>query len=113
MKLTKIFLIVGAIFIGILALAFLQAYHQKQHVYGGCIVRLRVINDAKEQWALANHKSTNDIPTWDDVRSYLPEHWDYMTNGIPFCPAGGHYTLGRVGGPVTCSIGGPGHTFQP
>jgi hypothetical protein len=70
-----------------------------------CINNLRQIGGAKQQWALENHKTTNDVPLWDDVRPYL-------RIGIA-CPQGGTYTLGRVDEPPRCSIGAPLHTLSP
>lgn len=88
--------------------------HLTQETGGACIVRLRVISTVKEEWALEQHKTTNDTPTWDDVRQYLPIEWrtNYWTNGVPLCPGGGHYTLGPIGIPPTCSIGGVLHSVQ-
>jgi hypothetical protein len=43
----------------------------------------------------------------DDIAPYFP-------NGIPKCPAGGTYTIGKVGEPPTCSLGTnvtPAHVF--
>jgi hypothetical protein len=78
-----------------------------------CAARLIVLDGCKQYWAQANNKTTNDTPTWDDLRGYLPSEWtnNYWTNGIPFCPEGGTYTLGRVGVPPTCSIGGSRHSM--
>jgi hypothetical protein len=73
-----------------------------------CINNLRIIDSAKDQWALEHGKTSNDIPTWDDVRPYLGR---LPSNNIPVCPSGGTYTLGRVGSPPTCSIGGE-HSLQ-
>ena len=67
-----------------------------------CIYILRCIDDATQTWALDNGKSTNDIPTWEDVRHYLSRD-----GKGPTCPQGGKYTLGRKGTPPTCSY--PGH----
>jgi hypothetical protein len=57
------------------------------------------------------HKTTNDIPTWGDLHDYLERQG--VTNGMPICPNGGTYTLGKIGDPAKCSIGGPDHTFIP
>ena len=73
-----------------------------------CINNLRVIDGAKDQWALENHKTTNDMPTWNDLRSYFPS-WSNdrnWSNGMPICPNAGIYTIGKIGQPPTCSIGG-------
>ncbi len=67
-----------------------------------CIANLRQIDGAKEQWALKNHKSTNDVPTMEDLQPWL---------GRPFvCPRGGTYIPGRIDEPPRCSIGGS-HTL--
>jgi hypothetical protein len=73
-----------------------------------CINNLRIIDAAKNQWKLDRGKTTNDVPTWDDIRPYLPDRW---SNSVPACPDGGIYTLGRVGEPPTCSLADkePGH----
>lgn len=68
-----------------------------------CINNLRQLEGAEQQWALENHKITNDAPTWDDLRPYLSRQLA--------CPQGGVYTLPRVGGLPACSIGGPTHSL--
>ena len=66
-----------------------------------CIVGLRMIDGAKVQWALAHHKTTNDAPTWDDLRSF------FIGVSLPLqCHDGGVYTIGRVGALPSCSIAG-------
>jgi general secretion pathway protein G len=69
-----------------------------------CIVLLSQIEGAKEQWAAEHHKTTNDVPTDADL-------FGVYLNHKPVCPAGGTYTVGRVGQLPTCSIGGPSHTL--
>jgi hypothetical protein len=78
-----------------------------------CVNRLMQIQAAKEEWALERNKTTNDVPTWDDLYPYLWSGFtnSWFTNGRPVCPEGGTYTLGRVGVPPTCSIGGPRHSY--
>jgi len=68
----------------------------------GCINNLRQIDAAKYEWMYEKNKTTNDVPTWDDIRPYMAHELH--------CPAGGIYTIGRVGEPTKCSIGGPQHT---
>jgi RNA polymerase sigma factor (sigma-70 family) len=71
-----------------------------------CINNLRMIDSAKQQWALEFHKTANDTPTMDDIKPYLgrgPE------GEIPVCPDGGVYIIGKVGEKPTCSI--PGHVL--
>jgi hypothetical protein len=74
----------------------------------GCINNLLNIDVAKQQWALENHKTTNDAPTWNDIRPYLGRG---TAGEIPVCPNGATYILGRVGEPPKCSIGGPDHSL--
>jgi hypothetical protein len=78
-----------------------------------CVTRLMNVDAAKEQWALERHKTTNDVPTWDDLYPYLWSGFtnSWFTNGRPVCPEGGTYTLGRFGVHPTCSIGGPRHSY--
>jgi hypothetical protein len=68
-----------------------------------CVNNLRQIANAKEQWALEQQKNPDDVPDWSDVQSYL--------NKALICPGGGTYTLGRVGIPPKCSIGGVSHEY--
>src|ERR1051326_8923181 len=63
-----------------------------------CINGLRQLDGAKQQWALENSKTSNDIPEWDAITPYLK-------NPVS-CPDVGAYTLGRVGELPKCSIGG-------
>ena len=60
-----------------------------------CINVLRQIEGAKDQWMRDQHKTTNDAPTWDDLRPYLRDHE---------CPDGGSYTIGKAAELPTCSI---------
>jgi chromosome segregation ATPase len=77
---------------------------QAQDAVNGCINNLRLIDGAKQQWALENNKTANDIPQPHDLLSYFPSHM------MPECPGGGRYTINAVGTPPTCSIAG--HTMQ-
>jgi regulator of replication initiation timing len=68
-----------------------------------CINNLRQIDAAKQQWALENSKTDDDIPT---ALELLP----YFRDGVfPSCPSGGTYTINAVGVPPTCSV--PGHVL--
>ena len=63
-----------------------------------CLDQLRMIDGMKNQWALEHQKTTNDVPTWDDLRGYV-------TARLPLkCPDGGFYTIGRVGVMPSCSL---------
>ncbi len=69
----------------------------------GCINNLRLIDSAKQQWALEQRKKASDTPTWEDIRPYIGRG----SNGeLPVCHHGGTYTIGPVGKPPTCSYPG-------
>jgi len=68
-----------------------------------CIMQLRQMDAAKQQWASVNHK-TSDLVTWNDILPYL---WrDPKSSNIPQCPKGGSYTLGSIGELPACSVEG-------
>ena len=79
---------------------------RSERASNACVMHLRDIAALKERWGVDNRKTTNDVPTWDDL---LP----YMRSGeaVPHCPAGGVYEIGRLDHPPTCSIGGRDHTL--
>jgi hypothetical protein len=98
--------------VAFVSLVFLAAAHKKSSRIPPCHENLVLIDLSKRMWASEGNKTTNDTPTWDDLRPYFPDwltnnvnsmHW---TNGRPVCPAGGIYTIGRVGEAPRCSIGG-------
>jgi len=65
------------------------------------INNLRQIDAAKMQWALENGKPNGTPATESDIAPYL------IGGKLPKSPAGGTYTIGKVGETPTCSI--PGH----
>jgi hypothetical protein len=68
-----------------------------------CINNLSVLDGAKQQWALEEHKTTNDSPTMAEISRYMPTG---CARAVPVCPAGGVYTLGRACDNPRCSIKG-------
>jgi alanyl-tRNA synthetase len=68
-----------------------------------CINNLRIIEGAKDQWALENKKGTGDAVSAQNIQPYL------RNNVVPVCPQGGVYTLNPLGALATCSI--PGHVL--
>jgi hypothetical protein len=64
-----------------------------------CIVNLRQIQSAKDQWKLENNKKDGDVVTEADLKPYL------LNGNFPKCPAGGTYIIGRIGDDPKCSIG--------
>jgi hypothetical protein len=107
--------IVGAILLCLLtAIIIISIYPPHEHYPSNdiCINNLRIIDAAKNEWALAENKTTNDVPTWEDLKPYLerdPERNKPFVkfdpnNNLPICPSGGIYTIGKVGEPTTCSF---------
>lgn len=80
--------------------AFAKAKNTSQK--NTCLNNLRMIDAAKQQWALENGKTATDVPKWEDIQPYLGRG-----RGTLRCPSGGEYTVGAVGIRPTCSI--PGH----
>jgi hypothetical protein len=62
------------------------------------------IDGAKATWALENKKTYSEIPTETDL--YGPTNY---IRDIPYCPAVGHYTIGRIDQKPRCSF--PPHQF--
>ena len=65
-----------------------------------CQSNLKSINGAKEQWAMANKKTSADTPNVDDLYGA-----DKYVKTEPSCPAGGTYTINAVGTEPSCSVG--------
>jgi len=82
----------------------LQA-RQNASTVNTCINNLRLIDGAKNQWALEKNKTANDIPQPADLLPYFGPNAQF-----PQCPGGGRYTLNAVSKAPTCSI--PGHVLQ-
>jgi hypothetical protein len=74
-----------------------------------CINNLRNIDLVKNEWALINKKTTNDTPTWEDIKPYIQHDKPYFKfdskSSLPMCPLGGMYRIGKMGEPPTCSLG--------
>jgi septal ring factor EnvC (AmiA/AmiB activator) len=70
-----------------------------------CLSNLRMIEAAKDQWALEKQKSATDVPTVQDLLPYLPNQ------ALPVCPDGGTYSLNAAGEHPSCSV--PGHVLPP
>jgi hypothetical protein len=103
----RIFSIIIAIVVAVIFVVCIRNFliARSETASAPCINYLRQIDAAKNQWMLDKGKTTNDVPKWDDILPYLrkPE--------IPKCPDGGTYTIGRIGQPPTCSIGGREHAL--
>jgi prepilin-type N-terminal cleavage/methylation domain-containing protein len=97
---TLIEIMVVTFIIGLLAAlaipAFLKARAEAQKNL--CIDNLRVIEGAKEQWALMNNKAQGQEVDKAEVDSLIKET-------VPVCPADGDYAYNVIGEDPTCSLG--------
>ena len=75
-----------------------------------CINNLRIIDAAKQQWALENGQQTSVTPVSDNIVPYLGRAGSYM----PAEPLGGSYSINALSVVPNCSIAGaPGSTNTP
>lgn len=65
-----------------------------------CINNLRMIDSAKNQWALEKSKPANATPLNRDLTPY------FSGQQMPACPAGGRYTVGKLNITPKCSKSG-------
>jgi RNA polymerase sigma factor (sigma-70 family) len=77
---------------------------QQAQATAACINNLRMIDGARQQWALEYKKASTDTATWADITPYL-KNAEQSSN----CPAGGTYSLNILSVEPTCSI--PGHAL--
>ena len=80
--------------------AFQQSRSAESQI-NACVNSLRILEGAKEQWALENRKPVGTLVNAVDLQPYL------RGGVIPACPAGGVYSFNSVGVPSACNI--PGH----
>jgi hypothetical protein len=66
-----------------------------------CINNLRILDAAKEQWAMENRKVDGDPADIPGVLEYV------KGARMPVCPRGGSYQIGTIGQTPRCSV--PGH----
>jgi len=71
-----------------------------------CINNLRMIDGAKGQWALENHKQNSDTPTVQDLTPFMGPG---PSGEFPVCPDGGKYIIGAIAEKPRCTI--PGHVL--
>jgi ABC-type transporter Mla subunit MlaD len=86
--------------------ATVQAQVRQIQNQNACINNLRLIDSAKQQWALEQRKQSTDTPAMSDLQPYIGRG----PNGeMPACPDGGVYTFGTVGEKPVCTT--PGHAL--
>ena len=72
-----------------------------------CISNLRIIDSAKEQWALEFHKKKTDNPADSDLQAYIGRG---SAGELPVCPVDpkqtfdSSYSVNNVGTKPTCKI---------
>lgn len=75
-----------------------------------CINNLKMIDNAKAEWAKRQNRTAGDIPTEADLYGIDG------TNGVLrhrlSCPRGGTYTIGALGQSPTCSFSEKGHKLE-
>jgi hypothetical protein len=79
------------------------ARQQNAQITAACVNNLRLIDSAKQQWALESNRPAQAVPTPQDLLGYLPN------KAFPTCPAGGVYNMNPLSQPPTCST--PGHSL--
>jgi hypothetical protein len=70
-----------------------------------CIVNLKQVYSAKQQWGLEKLKSDTAVPVGTDLAPYM------NADSMPSCPAGGTYRIRRVSKDPVCSLSGIGHAL--
>ena len=77
---------------------FLKARTSSQS--SACLSNLRIIDSAKQQWAMDSKKVSTDTPSPTQLMAYIGHG---TATALPACPAGGAYTIGTVATAPTCS----------
>jgi prepilin-type N-terminal cleavage/methylation domain-containing protein len=70
-----------------------------------CIVNLKQVYSAKQQWCLEQLKPETAIPVGTDLAPYM------NASTMPSCPAGGTYRIRRVSRDPVCSLSAIGHAL--
>jgi hypothetical protein len=76
-----------------------------------CINNLRMIEGAKEQWALENRKEAGALPSAVEIYGTKERPGGYMKYP-PECPDGGKYRIGAIGQESMCSLAEKGHRIR-
>jgi prepilin-type N-terminal cleavage/methylation domain-containing protein len=79
-----------------------------------CINNIRIIQGAKDQWAMEARKGSTDTPTPADLQPYIGHG---ATGKLPTCPNDSantfatSYSVNEVDAMVVCNIGGANATY--
>jgi len=76
-----------------------QAEKQQANLLA-CIDNLRLIDAAKQQWALDKNADANAVPTAQELAPY------FQGGAFPVCPGGGTYAINSMTMPPTCTVHG-------
>ena len=107
--------VVGIALVVMIAMAIPQWVKERRAAaLSPCVDNLHQIQSSKLNWMGENRKTTNDTPTWTELKPQLSccTNRYGWSNGLPVCPNGGTYAIGRVGEPATCSVGGRMHSLS-
>ncbi len=100
--------VVGIALIGMLAAIavpnFVRARDTAQR--NACINNLRMIDGAKQAWALESKQELGSLPTGANLSPYLKSGFDVLR-----CPRGGDYEINPTDLKPSCSI--PNHQSPP
>ena len=92
-----------------IALCVAAYFHPRSNRIPNWRENLEQLEIAKHEWASERVSTTNDTPTFADLRPYFSD-WQtnimFMTNGEVMDPDGGVYTIGRLGEQPSCFIDG-------
>lgn len=106
--LTEICIVV--VLIALLAAVSIPRYARTRALnsgHTGCIINLRLIQAAKEQWALEQQRKKTDTPAGTDIQPYLGRG---SAGELPCCPDDpkqtfdSSYSLHNLGTKPTCKI---------
>jgi hypothetical protein len=102
---TKVIIAGSSVLIALFAVIVVPNFVRARHTSASnaCPNNLRQIDGAKQQWALEYRKTTNDTPSWDEIRPYLGRGMD---GTLPKCPHGGRYIMGKIGQNPRCTYPG-------
>jgi len=109
---TLVEVLIAVVILGFLiAIAMPNFNKAKLNVYRDtCINNLRMINLAKEQWALENDKDVGDEPTAADLDGYIKDGTDSLV--CPLDSSGSFdtsYSINAVGTNPLCKISASDH----
>jgi hypothetical protein len=85
---------VGGLLAAIAIPSFQQARTRAQEA--ACMNNRRMIDAAKDQWAIENNQTDGAQPTLEDLMEFMREK--------PVCPVGGEYIIGPVGTDAACTV---------